>query len=94
MSGQLASSYLAHSKLQTVSASKPAVIPEIYNGDKSWDDWIYHFDNIATMCKWDDATKLKLLSVSLTGRAGTMFRRLPMLHKVVLRRQLLLYGKI
>ena len=60
-----------------MSASKPAVLPEIYIGDKSWDEWIYHFDSVATVCEWDDATKLKWLRVRLTGRAGTTFRRLP-----------------
>ena len=30
-----------------------------------------------TVCEWDDEAKLKLLRVRLTGRAGTVFRRLP-----------------
>ena len=29
------------------------------------------------MCEWDDQAKLKWLQVRLTGKAGTMFRRLP-----------------
>ena len=29
------------------------------------------------MCEWDDQAKLKWLRVRLTGRAGTVFRRLP-----------------
>ena len=34
-------------------------------------------DSIATMCEWDNTTKLKWLRVRLTGRAGTLLRRLP-----------------
>ena len=57
--------------------SKPAVLPEVYSGEKSWDDWIDHFDSVATVCGWDDEAKLKWLRVRLTGKAGTAFRRLP-----------------
>ena len=58
-------------------STKPAVLPELYTGDKSWDDWIDHFDSVATVNEWDNAAKLKWLRVRLTGRAGTVFRRLP-----------------
>lgn len=57
--------------------SKPAVLPEVYNGDKSWDEWVDHFDSVATLCEWDEASKLKWLRVRLTGRAVTAFKRLP-----------------
>ena len=58
-------------------AAKPPVIPELYTGEKSWDEWIDHFDSVAEVCGWDAANKLKLLHVRLSGRAGTAFRRLP-----------------
>ena len=58
-------------------AAKPPVIPELYTGEKSWDEWIDHFESVAQVCGWDAATKLKWLRVRLTGRAGTVFRRLP-----------------
>jgi len=58
-------------------AAKPPVIPELYTGEKSWDEWIDHFDSVAQVCGWDAATKLKWLRVRLTGRAGTVFRCLP-----------------
>ena len=56
---------------------KPPVLPKIYSGEKSWDECIYHFDSVSTVCEWDDQAKLKWLWVQLTGRAGTVFRRLP-----------------
>ncbi len=58
-------------------AAKPPVIPELFSGDKSWDDWIYHFQSVAEVCGWDNANKLKWLRVRLTGRAGQVFTRLP-----------------
>ena len=57
--------------------SRPAVLPEIYSGEKSWDEWIHHFESIATVNEWNGAAKLNWLRVWLTGRAGTVFRRLP-----------------
>ena len=58
-------------------AAKPSVIPELFSGDKSWDDWIYHFESVAEVCGWDTDNKLKWLRVRLTGRAGQTFKRLP-----------------
>ena len=58
-------------------ATKPLVIPHLFSGDKSWDEWIDHFESVADVCNWDDATKLKWLRVRLGGRAGFVFRRLP-----------------
>ena len=55
-------------------AAKSPVIPELYT---SCDEWIDHFDSVAQVCGWNAATKLKWLRVRLTGRAGTVFRRLP-----------------
>ena len=57
--------------------SRPAVLPELYTGEKSWDEWIHHFESVATVNEWDGAAKLNWLCVRLTGRAGTVFRRLP-----------------
>ena len=56
--------------------SRPAVLPELYTGEKSWDEWIHHFESVATVNGWDGAAKLNWLCVRLTGRAGTVFRRL------------------
>lgn len=60
-----------------MAAAKPPVIPELYTGEKSWDEWVDHFDSVAQVCGWDEANKLKWLRVRLSGRAGTAFRRLP-----------------
>ena len=51
------------------SASKPVVMPETFDGIKSWEDREFHFDNVAAVNGWDDAQKLAWLRVRLTGRA-------------------------
>lgn len=56
--------------------SKPPVLPEIYTGEKNWDEWIDHFESVAAVCGWDEAAKLQWLRVRLTGRASSAFRRL------------------
>ena len=57
--------------------SRPPVIPELFAGKESWDEWINHFESVAEVCEWDNANKLKWLHVHLSGRASTVFRHLP-----------------
>jgi len=58
-------------------ANRPLVMTEIFNGETSWDQWIYHFENVAAVNKWDEAASLCWLKVRLTGRAQTALQRLP-----------------
>ena len=58
-------------------ASKPSVILELFTGDKSWDEWINHFESVADVCGWDKENKLKWMRMRLSGRAGSVFRHLP-----------------
>ena len=58
-------------------AQKPLVLPEVFTGEKNWEEWIDHFDSVAAVNGWDEGAKLKWLRVRLTGRAATTFRRLP-----------------
>ena len=59
------------------SASKPVVMPETFDGTKSWKDWEFHFDDVAAVNGWDDAQKLAWLRVRLTGCAQKALQRLP-----------------
>ena len=57
-------------------AAKPLVLPEPFNGDESWQQWSYLFNNVAAVNSWSDEDKLKWLKVQLIGRAQTAFQRL------------------
>ena len=58
-------------------AQKPVVLPDVFTGEKNWDEWIDHFDSVAAVNGWEAAAKLQWLRVCLTGRAAKTFRRLP-----------------
>ena len=58
-------------------AARPIVLPDPYNGEGSWEEWTFHFENIAVVNGWDDAQKLKFLRVRLTGRAQKALQRMP-----------------
>lgn len=58
-------------------ASKPLVLPETYNGEDGWDEWIVRFENIATVNSWRGEDKLKWIKVCLAGRAQKAFQGLP-----------------
>ena len=46
--------------------AKPPVIPELFAGDKSWDEWINHFESVAEVCGWDEDDRLMWLHVRLS----------------------------
>ena len=59
------------------STARPLVLPEPFDGAGSWNDWWFHFENVAAVNGWDDAQKLKWLRVRLTGLAQKALHRLP-----------------
>ena len=60
-----------------MAAAKPIILPEPFNGTGDWDEWTFHFNNVADVNEWDDAKKLKFLRVRLTGRALKTLHLLP-----------------
>ena len=60
-------------------AAKPLIIPDAFQGtaENSWDQWSYHFGNVAEVNGWSAEDKLKWLKVRLTGRAQIAFQHLP-----------------
>ena len=41
----------------------PSIIPDVYNGEAEWDEWIAHFDCVTRINGWDDDTHLLWLHV-------------------------------
>jgi hypothetical protein len=41
-------------------ASKPVVLPEPYNGETSWEDWMLHFEDVAAVNEWTNDQKMAL----------------------------------
>ena len=58
-------------------AARPVVLPETFDGTKNWDEWFFHFENVAVVNGWSDADKLKWLRVRVTGRAQKALHLLP-----------------
>eukprot|EP00731_Ephydatia_muelleri_P001482 Em0001g1482a len=56
--------------------TNPFVPPRPYTGDCSWKDWVGHFEAVAKVNGWDNATKLNWLPVQLTGEALTAWNDL------------------
>ena len=58
-------------------AAKPVVLPEPFDGTTSWEEWLFHFENVAEVNAWDDAQKLRWIRVRLTNRAQRALQHLP-----------------
>ena len=56
-----------------MAVSKPLVIPEVFSGEGSWDDWMTHFLNVVEVNRWDNVAKLQWMKVRLTARAQKAF---------------------
>ena len=55
-------------------ATRPVVLPETFFREKDWQQWIYHFENVAAVNEWNNEAKLLWLKVLLTGRAQAVFQ--------------------
>ena len=54
----------------------PLVLPEIFDGDGSFTDWICHFESVSAVNGWSDQDKLLWIRVRLTGKAHMECTRL------------------
>jgi len=61
---------------QPTAHARPLVLPEVFDGQKSFDEWVSHFQNVLTVDGWNDANKLLWLKVRLTGKAHMAFVQL------------------
>ena len=56
--------------------TRPLVLPEIFNGDGNFTDWICHFESVAAVNGWSDQDKLLWIRVRLTEKAHVVYTRL------------------
>ena len=54
----------------------PLVLPEIFDRDGSFTDWICHFESMSAVNGWRDQDKLLWIRVRLTGKAHVEYTRL------------------
>ena len=52
-------------------AARPVVLPEAYSGETNWEDWAYHFENVATVNAWTAEQKLQWLQGPTDGASAT-----------------------
>lgn len=56
----------------------PVFMPDTFTGvGREWSDWSEQFDLAAEVNQWDEALKLKFMSLLLSGRARDMYSGLP-----------------
>ena len=61
---------------QGPSRQRPLVLPEIFDGDGSFTEWICHFESVSDVNGWSDEDKLLWIRVRLTGKAHMAHTRL------------------
>ena len=61
--------------------SGPAIRPESYDGNDTWEEYISHFEDCAELCRWDDRSKVLYLAASLRGQARTFYMSLSQQEK-------------
>ena len=61
---------------QGPSRQRPLVLPEIFDGDGSFTEWICHFKSVSDVNGWRDEDKFLWIRVRLTGKAHVVYTRL------------------
>ena len=56
--------------------ARPLVLPEIFDGNDSFTDWICHFESVSAINGWTDDDKVLWLRVRLTGKVHVAYTRL------------------
>ena len=56
-------------------ATRPLVLPEAYSGETSWEDWAFHFENVAAVNEWTAEQKMQWLKVRYEAEFQTRRKR-------------------
>ena len=59
----------------------PLILPDTFNGEGDFDEWISRFEDVADLNKWSDTDKLRWLKVRLNSKAYVAYGRLPHVTK-------------
>ena len=62
---------------------RPAVMPESYDGETDWTEYIMYFEQCAAVNGWADPVKAQFLGVRLRGLAQRYYATIPQARKVV-----------
>ena len=54
---------------------RPLILPEVFDGEGDFVEWIQHFISVAVVNKWDDVAKLQWLHVRVAGRVCVALSR-------------------
>jgi len=52
------------------------LLPEVFSGDGSFEEWTDYFESVAAVNRWDDSEKVLWLRMALTGKACVAYKRL------------------
>ena len=58
---------------QPTAGARPLVLLEVFDGQKSFDEWVSHFENVSAVNGWNDDNKLLWLKA---GKAHVVFTQL------------------
>ena len=67
---------------QPTARARPLVLPEVFDGQRSFDEWVSHFENVSAVNGWNDDNKLLWLKVRLTRKAHVAFAQLAYSNKI------------
>ena len=60
-------------RLLVLLSTQPLVLPEVFDGDVSFTDWVYHFESVSAVNGWSDDDKILWLRVRLMGKAHVAY---------------------
>ena len=61
---------------------RPAVMPEAYEGDGDWEEYLAYFNQCADINGWNDAAKARYLGVRLRGMAQRYHAGIPQARRL------------
>lgn len=51
------------------AVERPFILPDVFTGERDFNDWIQSFESVAAVNRWDDKAKCQWLHVHTTRKA-------------------------